>query len=178
MGTYDQRGWNGNTAVVNGGQIGQVLVTFDGMAAQDSGAPSLSTYQTPSVDAIGEVKLLTGNYAAEYGARNGGQMNITTKNGTPQFHGSAYYYYRHEEFNANEFFNNQLGVSKTQSIGMRTPEAPSADPSYSPSFGSTGARTACFSSSRTINCGTRRAPRSITIRCLRHWNAKAIFRKA
>jgi hypothetical protein len=108
MGTYDQRGWNGNSAVVNGGQIGQVLVTFDGMAAQDSGAPSLSTYQTPSVDAIGEVKLLTGNYSAEYGARNDGQLNVTIKNGTASFHGSAYYYYRHEEFNANEYFNNQL----------------------------------------------------------------------
>ena len=34
------------------------------------------------MDAIGEVKLLTGNYNAEYGARNGGQMNITIKNGT------------------------------------------------------------------------------------------------
>jgi Carboxypeptidase regulatory-like domain/TonB-dependent Receptor Plug Domain len=112
MGTYDQRGWNGNSAIINGGQQGQVLVTFDGMAAQDSGAPSLSTYQTPSVDAIGEVKLLTGNYAAEYGARNGGQMNVTIKNGTAQFHGSAYYYYRHEQFNANEWFNNQLGVTK------------------------------------------------------------------
>jgi hypothetical protein len=112
MGTYDQRGWNGNSAIINGGQQGQVLVTFDGIAAQDSGAPSLSTYQTPSVDAIGEVRLLTGNYAAEYGARNGGQMNVSIKNGTGQFHGSGYYYYRHEEFNANEWFNNQLGVAK------------------------------------------------------------------
>jgi len=114
MGTYDQRGWNGNSAVVNGGQIGQVLVTFDGMAAQDSGAPSLSTYQTPSVDAIGEVKLLTGNYSAEYGARNDGQLNVTIKNGTASFHGSAYYYYRHEEFNANEYFNNQLVAKPSQ----------------------------------------------------------------
>src|SRR5580692_1929675 len=112
MGTYDQRGWNGNSAIVNGGQQGQVLVTIDGMAAQDSGAPSLSTYQTPSTDAIAEVKLLTGNYSAEFGARNGGQYNITIKNGTSQFHGSAYYYYRHEEFNANEFFNNELNVQK------------------------------------------------------------------
>lgn len=112
MGTYDQRGWNGNSAVINGGQQGQVLVTFDGMAAQDSGAPSLSTYQTPSVDAIAEVKLLTGNYSAEYGARNGGQMNVIMKNGTNQFHGSAYYYFRNEEFNANEYFNNQIGAPK------------------------------------------------------------------
>jgi hypothetical protein len=112
VGTYDQRGWNQNSAVINGGQQGQVLVTLDGMAAQDSGAPSLSTYQAPSTDAIAEVKLLTGNYSAEYGARNGGQYNLTIKNGTSQFHGSAYYYYRHEEFNANEFFNNELNIAK------------------------------------------------------------------
>jgi len=112
MGTYDQRGWNQNSAVINGGQQGQVLVTLDGMAAQDSGAPSLSTYQAPSTDAIAEVKLLSGNYSAEYGARNGGQYNITIKNGTSQFHGSAYYYYRNEEFNANEFFNNELNIVK------------------------------------------------------------------
>ncbi len=112
MGTYDQRGWNQNSAVINGGQQGQVLVTLDGMAAQDSGAPSLSTYQAPSTDAIAEVKLLSGNYSAEYGARNGGQYNITIKNGTSQFHGSAYYYYRNEEFNANEFFNNELNQAK------------------------------------------------------------------
>lgn len=109
---YDTRGWGSGTSQINGGQQGQVLVTFDGIAAQDSGAPGQNTYQAPSIDAIGEVKLLTGNYAAEYGARNGGQINITIKNGTGQFHGSAYYYYRHEEFNANEYFNNQLGIAK------------------------------------------------------------------
>lgn len=112
VGTYDTRGWNTNSAVINGGQQGQVLVTLDGMAAQDSGAPSLSTYQAPSIDAVSEVKLLTGNYSAEYGARNGGQFNITIKNGTAQFHGSAYYYFRNEELNANEYFNNMLDVAK------------------------------------------------------------------
>ncbi|MDE3196579.1 MAG: carboxypeptidase regulatory-like domain-containing protein, partial [Acidobacteriota bacterium] len=112
MNTYDQRGWGAGTSQVNGGQQGQVLVTLDGMAAQDSGAPGQNTYQAPSTDAIAEVKLLTGNYSAEYGARNGGQMNVTIKNGTAQFHGSAYYYYRHEEFNANEWFNNELNIAK------------------------------------------------------------------
>jgi hypothetical protein len=112
MNTYDQRGWGAGTAQVNGGQQGQVLVTLDGMAAQDSGAPGQNTYQAPSIEAIAEVKLLTGNYSAEYGARNGGQMNVTIKAGTAKFHGSAYYYYRHEEFNANEWFNNELNVAK------------------------------------------------------------------
>src|SRR5215469_4940229 len=112
LNTYDQRGWGAGNSIVNGGQQGQVLVTLDGMAAQDSGAPGQNTYQAPSTDAIGEVKLLTGNYNAEYGARNGGQMNVTIKNGTAQFHGSAYYYYRHEQFNANEWFNNELNIAK------------------------------------------------------------------
>ncbi len=49
---------------------------------------------------------MVSNYTAEYGARNGGQMNVTIKNGTNQFHGTAYYYYRHEEFDANEWYNN------------------------------------------------------------------------
>ncbi len=56
MGTYDQRGWNGNTAIINGGQQGQVLVTFDGMAAGTAAPSQPQLYQTRSVDAIGEVK--------------------------------------------------------------------------------------------------------------------------
>src|SRR5215472_4376641 len=87
-------------------------MTLDGVASQDSGAPSANAYLAPSVDSIGEVKLLTSNYNAEYGARNGGQITVTTKNGTREFHGSAYYYWRHEELNANEFFNNKTGVAR------------------------------------------------------------------
>ncbi|HVW86151.1 MAG TPA: carboxypeptidase regulatory-like domain-containing protein [Bryobacteraceae bacterium] len=112
LNSYDTRGWGSGTPTINGGQQGQVLVSLDGIAAQDSGAPGLNTYQAPSTDAIGEVKLLVGNYSAEYGARNGGQMNITIKNGTAQFHGCAYYYFRHEELDANEWFNNATHVVK------------------------------------------------------------------
>ena len=132
MGTYDQRGWGTNSAIVNGGQQGQVVVTLDGMATQDSGAPSLSTYQAPSIDAIAEVKLLTGNYNAEYGARNGGQMNMTIKNGTSQFHGSAYYYYRHEEFNANEFFNNESWVNRSRRYRYENPGGTIGGPLWIP----------------------------------------------
>ena len=112
LGTHYSRGWGTQTPTVNGGQQGQVLLTLDGIASQNSGAPGLNTYQAPSVDAIGEVKLPVGNYAAEYGSRNGGQLNVSIKNGTAQFHGSAYYYWRHEELNANEFFNNAQNIGK------------------------------------------------------------------
>src|SRR5206468_4398856 len=56
--------------------------------------------------------LVVSNYTAEYGGRTAGQVTLTTKNGTPSFHGTAYYYWRHEMFNANEWFNNKLNVQK------------------------------------------------------------------
>ena len=97
---------------VNGGQQGQVLVSLDGAASQDSTAPGTGGYATPSVDAIGEVKVLVGNYTAEYGARNGGLVTVSTKSGTSQFHGTADYYFRNEELNANEWFNDAQRLAK------------------------------------------------------------------
>jgi hypothetical protein len=112
LSTHDTRGWGSGFPTINGGQTGQMLVTLDGVASQDSGAPTNGGYLSPSIDAISEVKMLVSNYTAEYGARNGGQMNITVKNGTNRFHGTAYYYWRHEELNANEFFNNATHIAK------------------------------------------------------------------
>ena len=108
--SYDYRGWNGGGIPgVNGGQQGQIILNMDGAASQDSG--NLNTgYISPSIDAIGEVRLLISNYTAEYGGRTAGQLTVTTKNGTAQFHGSGYDYYRDESLNANEFFNNKTGV--------------------------------------------------------------------
>jgi len=39
-------------------------------------------------------------------------LTLTTKNGTQQFHGSVYDYYRDESLNANEFFNNLTSVPR------------------------------------------------------------------
>src|SRR5206468_6129843 len=79
--------------------------------SQDSGNLNAG-YINPSIDAIGEVKLLVSNYTAEYGGRTAGQLTMSTKNGTPQFHGSAYWYYRHESLNANTFFHNKTHVPR------------------------------------------------------------------
>ncbi len=110
----DYRGWSGGGIPgVNGGVQGQIILNFDGAASQDSGNLNPG-YISPSVDAISEVKLLVSNYTAEYGGRTAGQLTLTTKAGTPQFHGSAYYYWRHESFNANSFFGNKTGVPRTR----------------------------------------------------------------
>ena len=110
----DYRGWNGGGIPgVNGGMQGQIILNFDGAASQDSGNLNPG-YISPSTDAVGEVKLLTSNYTAEYGGRTAGQLTLTTKNGTPQFHGTAYWYYRHESLNANTFFNNKTSVARSR----------------------------------------------------------------
>jgi hypothetical protein len=109
---HDSPGWNSGMPTVNGGQTGQVEISLDGILSQDSGAPQNNGWMAPSPDAIGEVKVLVSNYAAEYGSRGGGQFVVTVKNGTSQFHGSAYYFYRHETLNANEYINNQSGLPK------------------------------------------------------------------
>jgi hypothetical protein len=54
----------------------------------------------PSVDAIQEVKILTNNFTAESGRAAGAVINIITKSGTNNFHGSLYEYFRNDVLNA------------------------------------------------------------------------------
>ena len=112
LNNHDAPGWNSGTPTINGGQGGQLAISLDGVLSQDSGSPGANGWLAPSPDAIGEVKVLISNFSAEYGSRAGGQLVVNVKNGTNQFHGSAYYFYRHETLNANEFFNNQTGLAK------------------------------------------------------------------
>lgn len=111
--THDRPGAESNSIpTVNGGQMGQFLIMLDGVLNADPGWPQVNGWLAPSVDAISEVKVMTGNFLAESGSRSGGQMNVAIKSGNAQFHGSAYYFWRHEMFNANEWFNNKNGQPK------------------------------------------------------------------
>ncbi|MEX2261159.1 MAG: carboxypeptidase-like regulatory domain-containing protein [Bryobacteraceae bacterium] len=65
-----------------------------------------------SMDAVAEVKVLMSNYQAEYGRLSGANVHMVSKSGTREFHGLASYFKRHEQFNANDFFNNQTGQPK------------------------------------------------------------------
>ena len=83
----------------------------DGVAGNDLGNPHTASSST-NLDAIAEVTVLLSNYQAEYGRNGGALINIVTKSGTREFHGSGYWYKRHEMFNANDFFSNRNGVAK------------------------------------------------------------------
>src|SRR5438270_3096405 len=63
----------------------------------------------PSVEAIGEMQILTNGYNAEYGRAAGGVVNVNLKSGTNQFHGDAFEILQNEKLNANRWENNQGG---------------------------------------------------------------------
>src|SRR5262249_43585698 len=58
-------------------------------------------------DALQEFKVQTSTYDASYGRNPGGDVNVVTKTGTNQFHGTAFEYLRDSIFNANSFFYNR-----------------------------------------------------------------------
>jgi hypothetical protein len=59
----------------------------------------------PTQDSIGEFKVQYSDQGAEWGKFSGGMVNLSTKSGTNNWHGSAYEYFRNKVLNANEYFN-------------------------------------------------------------------------
>src|SRR2546427_2356328 len=66
----------------------------------------------PAVDAIGEFKVVTSAYSAEFGKSPGAAISVTTKSGTNALHGTAYEFLRNDKFNANDFFSIRQGAAK------------------------------------------------------------------
>ena len=87
-----------NSYLINGADNNDVLLN--------------NAWFTPSPDAIAEFQLVTSTINPEYGRNSGGVINFVTKSGTSQFHGTAHWDHRHEEFNANSFFNNRSGIAR------------------------------------------------------------------
>jgi hypothetical protein len=59
---------------------------------------------TPSIDAIGEMKVETANFSADLGQTSGAVVNVAIKSGTNQFHGTAYDFLRNDALDAKEYF--------------------------------------------------------------------------
>lgn len=95
---------------IGGGQANQSASFIDG-------APINASYVNltalvPTQDAIQEFRVQTNNLGPEFGRFAGGVINLTTKSGTNQFHGSVYEFFRNRSLNANTFFNNRAGVQR------------------------------------------------------------------
>jgi hypothetical protein len=66
----------------------------------------------PNPDTIQEFKVQTGQADASFGRNAGANVNIITKSGTNEFHGSLFEFFRNEALNANDFFFNRAGQKK------------------------------------------------------------------
>jgi Carboxypeptidase regulatory-like domain len=90
---------------VNGARSSQNTFTVDGSDITDRGSNiTIQTY--PSIDSIGEFKVLRSLYPAESGSSGGGQVNIITRSGGEKFHGSVFEFVRNDKLNANDFLTN------------------------------------------------------------------------
>jgi hypothetical protein len=66
--------------------------------------PSPFRLQT-SLENVQEFRVDSNNYTAEFGTGTGGQVSVTTKSGSNNFHGSAFEYVRNDRFDARNFFD-------------------------------------------------------------------------
>ena len=100
---------------VNGTQDTQNNQLIDGL---DNNERAIGTVGVkPSIDAIAEVKVQTNLYSADVGRTQGGVINILTKSGTNQLHGTAYEFGRNDKFDAGDFFAKQRPVLKQNQFG-------------------------------------------------------------
>ena len=97
---------------MNGVAAGGTGLTVDGTEANSNPeARSMSQYggqnqiSVMSLDAVAEVQIVKGVLPAEYGGVAGGQINVISRSGTNQFHGSAFYSGQNEKWNARQFFS-------------------------------------------------------------------------
>ncbi len=102
-----------NDIAVNGGNG-----TQKGNDITIDGSPALAPRQSglavgvPLTDAVQEFKIVTTMFDASLGRSNGGALSITTRSGTNEYHGSAFYYTQTRDLNANSWTNNRVGIPK------------------------------------------------------------------
>ena len=101
----------------NGARNDMLNITLDGSNIQDNFiTESITTTQiNTSVDRVEEVKVVTSPVDAEYG-RGSGQVQLVSRSGTNQFHGSGYDFLHNTDFNANTWSNNRNGLPRSVAI--------------------------------------------------------------
>ena len=96
---------------INGQRESSTNILLDGAANNDEFTTGPG--QSVPLDSIGEFSILTNNFTAEFGRASGGVVNVITKSGTNQFHGTAYEFNRVSDLSSNSFNNNAYGLPKS-----------------------------------------------------------------
>lgn len=115
-GAFATRGTGLNSGVdmsVNGNQSNSNMWTVDGVNNMDVGS-NRTLLVFPSIDSIQEFRVERNSFSAEFGQAQGAVVNLITKGGTNEFHGTLFEFYRNDSLNANNFFLNRAGQPKPQ----------------------------------------------------------------
>ena len=111
-----QTGVNDSGEVL-GAQKDQNNITLDGVDVNDQENPQPFESVLPvPLDSVQEFRVTTGGANADLGRSSGGQVQLVTKGGTNDIHGSVYEYHRNTVTAANTFFNNAAGVEREKLI--------------------------------------------------------------
>ena len=98
---------NGSQSV-NGGRVGSNGFMVNGANAEEgvhNGAALI-----PNLDSIAQFRIITNNFNAEYGNYSGGQINVVTKSGTNEYHGTVFDFLRNTDLDARNYFSPTRGV--------------------------------------------------------------------
>ena len=99
------------TPTIGGASSNTNVLAVDGVVSNDQGTPNVFSSVT-TLDAIGEVKVILNSYQAEYAGNGGAIMEVVTRSGGRDFHGTGYYFLRNEALNANDFLNSRNNVRR------------------------------------------------------------------
>jgi hypothetical protein len=102
---------NNGVATRLGGQS-QSNIMMDGVSAMDTG--NNGQMLNMNIESIGEIKVLTQGYQAEYGRSSGLQITAVTKSGTNRFRGSGYSVFTDSDWNENSWVNTKNGDAKVK----------------------------------------------------------------
>jgi hypothetical protein len=103
---------SGSRPQVNGNREQTNNFLLDGVDVNDSIDNRIG--YNPNVDALEEVKVITGNGGGEFGNVGGAVVNMTMKSGSNNYHGNVFEFLRNEKLDANGFFRNRTAATVTR----------------------------------------------------------------
>jgi outer membrane receptor protein involved in Fe transport len=113
-----QPGFGSNTSVpfsFNGGQSSANNWTLDG--GRNIDPFNGNNLAIVNLDAIAEVRIERNAYSSEYGRNGGAQVNIVTKAGTNDFHGTLFEFFRNDKLDARNFFSTERPKNRYNNFG-------------------------------------------------------------
>jgi hypothetical protein len=101
----------GNSYSISGGQVNGTSIYVDGNPVQEAEF-NATNRAIPTPDSVGEFRVESGVLTADKGRYAGGIITMQTQSGTNAYHGRAFYYFRNQNLNSNDWTDNSLGTPR------------------------------------------------------------------